>query len=67
MEIKLVKNTNLLEEPTFQNYYTTTIDGVSVSGSGSYNLEKAIEKYNTIVANAGITKTSEILQSTKLD
>jgi hypothetical protein len=67
MEIKLVKNTNLLEEPAFQNYYTTTIDDVSVSGSGSYNLEKATEKYNTIVANAGITKMTEIIFSKNLE
>jgi hypothetical protein len=63
MKIELVKQTNLLEEEAFQNFYTTTIDGLSISGSGSHNLEKATEKYNTIVKNAGITKTTEIIFS----
>jgi len=67
MEIKLVKHTNLLEEETYQNYYTTTIDGVSVSGSGSHNFEKATEKFNLIVSNAGITKTTEILEKIILE
>jgi hypothetical protein len=67
MEIKLVKQTNLLEDSTYQNYYTTTIDDTSVLGSGSYNLEKATEKFNLIVANAGITKTTEIVEKIILE
>jgi len=67
MEIKLVKQINLLEEPTYQNFYHTTIDGNIVVDSGSHNYEKALEKYNLIVANAGITKMTEILETNTLD
>jgi hypothetical protein len=67
MEIKFVKQTNLLEEPKYQNFYHTTIDGSIVVDSGSNNYEKALEKYNLIVANAGITKMTEILETNTLD
>lgn len=61
MEIKFVKTTNLLEEAQFQNLYATFIDGLLISGTGSYNYEKAKEKYDLILANAGITKLTEEL------
>ena len=61
MEIKFLKTTNLLEEASLQNFYATYIDGLLISGSGSHNYEKAKEKYDLIVANAGITKLTEEL------
>lgn len=61
MDIKFVKQTNILEEPAFQEWYITLLDGNYVSESGSHNYEKALEKYKKIVANAGITKMTEIL------
>ena len=67
MEIKLVKQTNLLEQPSYQTWYHTTIDGSIVVDSGSHNYEKALEKYNLIVTNAGITKMTEILETNVLD
>ena len=67
MDIKLVKQTNLLEEPSYQNFYNTTIDGNIIIDSGSHNYEKALQKYNLIVANAGITKMTEILETNILD
>ena len=67
MDIKLVKQTNLLEEPSYQNFYHTTIDGNIIIDSGSHNYEKALQKYNLIVANAGITKMTEILETNILD
>lgn len=67
MEIKLVKQTNLLEEENYQVWYSTTIDGNFIPDSGSHNYEKALEKYNLIVANAGITKMSEILHTNTFD
>jgi len=67
MEIKLVKQTNLLEQPSYQTWYHTTIDGSIVVDSGSHNHEKALEKYNLIVTNAGITKMTEILETNTLD
>jgi hypothetical protein len=67
MEIKLVKQTNLLEETNYQNFYHTTIDGNIVVDSGSHHYEKALEKYNLIVENAGITKMTEILETNIFD
>jgi hypothetical protein len=67
MDIKFVKQTNILEEPTYQNFYHTTIDGSIVVDSGSHNYEKALVKYNLIVANAGIIKITEILETNTLD
>ena len=67
MDIKLVKQTNLLEEPSYQNFYNTTIDGNIIIDSGSHNYEKALQKYNLIVANAGITKMTEILETNIFD
>ena len=67
MDIKLVKQTNLLEEPSYQNFYHTTIDGNIIIDSGSHNYEKALQKYNLIVANAGITKMTEILETNIFD
>lgn len=67
MEIKLVKATNLLEQPNYQTWYYTTIDGSIVVDSGSHNYEKAVDKYNLIVNNAGITKMTEILETNTLD
>jgi hypothetical protein len=67
MDIKFVKQTNILEEPIYQNFYHTTIDGSIVVDSGSHNYEKALVKYNLIVANAGIIKITEILETNTLD
>jgi hypothetical protein len=67
MEIKFIKKTNLLEEPSFQNFYATFIDGYIVVGSGSHQQEKAKEKYDLIVANAGITKLTEELDKKILE
>ena len=67
MEIKFVKTTNLLEEPQFQNFYSTSIDGNFVGMSGSHNYDKAYEKYNLLVTNAGITTTTEIIEKIILD
>jgi hypothetical protein len=67
MDIKFVKQTNILEEPIYQNFYHTTIDGNIVVDSGSHNYEKALEKYNLIVTNAGIIKITEILETNTLD
>jgi hypothetical protein len=67
MEIKLVKQFNLLEEINYQNFYHTTIDGNIVVDSGSHSYEKAVEKYNLIVENAGIVKMTEILETNILD
>ena len=67
MEIKFVKNTNLLEEPSYQNFYGTYIDGLFIAESGSHNFEKAKERYNLIVANAGITKLTEIIEKIILE
>ena len=60
-DCKFVKQTNILEEPAFQDWYVTTLNGNYISDSGSHNYEKALEKYKKIVANAGITKMTEIL------
>lgn len=67
MEIKFVKQTNLLEQPNYQTWYYTTINGSIVVDSGSHNYEKALEKYNLIVTNAGITKMTEVLETNTLD
>lgn len=67
MEIKFVKSTNLLEQPIYQNFYHTTIDGSLVVDSGSHDYEKALEKYNLIVTNAGITKMTEVLETNTLN
>lgn len=67
MEIKLVKHTNLLEEPKYQTWFSTTIDGNIVPDSGSHHYEKALEKYNLILTNAGITKMTEVLETNTLD
>ena len=67
MEIKFVKLTNILEQPIYQNFYHTTIDGSLVGDSGSHDYEKALEKYNLIVTNAGITKMTEVLETNTLN
>ena len=67
MEIKFVKTTNLVEEPQFQNFYGTHMDGLLVAGSGSHNYEKAKEKYELIVTYAGITKLTEELDKKILE
>lgn len=67
MEIKFVKSTNILEQPIYQNFYHTTIDGSLVVDSGSHDYEKALEKYNLIVTNAGITKMTEVLETNTLN
>jgi hypothetical protein len=67
MEIKFVKTTNLLEEPSLQNFYATHMDGLLVSGSGSHDYEKAKEKYELIVTYAGITKLIEELEKINIE
>jgi hypothetical protein len=67
MEIKFVKLTNILEQPIYQNFYHTTIDGSLVGDSGSHDYEKALEIYKLIVTNGGMTKMTEILETNSLD